>query len=131
MQLSPGEHSILAYFSSSTSAQEAVAALKESGFSEVQLDRISRYGVSNNTEYNNPIAGRAESLTGLTLFSANTGNVSDNDTRILLGADPSVEGYTPPGYDDAGGRAFLVTLVTNEDDIDKASSILKDNGAYF
>ncbi len=131
MQLSPGEHSILAYFPSSTSAQEAVKALKESGFSQVQLDRISRYGVSNDASYNNPIAGRAETLTGLTLFSANTGNLSENDTRILLGADPSVEGYVPPGYDDAGGKAFLVTLVTNEEEIDRASSILKEKGAYF
>ncbi len=46
MQLSPGEHSILAYFPSHARAQEAVRALKEAGISEVQLDRISRYGTT-------------------------------------------------------------------------------------
>ena len=44
MQLSPGERSILSYFPTSSKAQEAVTALKEAGISEVQLDRVSRYG---------------------------------------------------------------------------------------
>ncbi len=131
MKLSPDEHSILAYFPSSTSAEEAVRALKEAGVSEVQLDRVSRYGVSYNDRYNNPIAGQAETETGLTLFSADTDHFNDNDTRILLGADPSVEGYTPPGYGAAGGKAFLVTVVTDDEKLDEATNILKDKGAYF
>lgn len=131
MQLSPGEHSILAYFPTSTRAGEAVKALKDAGFSEVQLDRVSRYGVSYDDKYNNPVAGQAETLTGLTLFSADTDRFIDNDARILLGADPSVEGYAAPDYGEAGGKAFLVTLVTNEDSLEKASAILKDKGAFF
>ncbi len=131
MQLSPGERSILAYFPSSTAAQEAVRSLKEAGYSEVQVDRVSRYGVSFDTHYNNPVAGRALTQTGLTLYSAGTEPIEDNDTRVLLGADPSVEGYTPPGYGDAGGKAFLVTVVTDDEKIDAATAILKDKGAYF
>jgi len=131
MQLSPGEHSILAYFPTSSSAQEAVRALNESGISEVQLDRVSRYGVNNNTEFNNPVAGRAETLTGLTLYSADTGNLSDNDTRVLLGADPSVEGYAPPDYERPGKKAFLITVVTSENKLNQATAILKDKGAFF
>ncbi len=131
MQLSPGERSILAYFPSSTAAQEAVRTLKEAGYSEVQVDRVSRYGVTFDNHYNNPIAGQAETLTGLTLYSTDRDRFVDNDSRVLLGADPSVEGYTPIGYVDAGGKAFLVTVVAEEDKIDTAESILKDKGAYF
>jgi len=131
MQLSPGERSILAYFPSSTAAQEAVKALKGAGISDVQLDRISRYGVNHDDQYNNPVSGQAETLTGLTLFSADTDHFNDNDARILMGADPSVEGYAPPGYGMAGGKAFLVTVVTKDENIDAASAILKDKGAYF
>lgn len=131
MQLSSGEHSILAYFPSSNAATEAVKTLEKAGFSEIQLDRVSRYGVNNDTEYNNPIAGQAETLTGLTLFSGDTDRFDNNDARTLLGADPSVEGYAPPGYGTAGGKAFLVTVVTNEEELDNATSILKDKGAYF
>jgi len=42
-----------------------------------------------------------------------------------------VEGYAPQGYGAAGGKAFLVTIVTDENKIEKATSILKDKGAYF
>lgn len=45
MRLSPGERSILAYFPSSSDAQSAAEALKAAGISEVQVDRVSRYGV--------------------------------------------------------------------------------------
>lgn len=131
MQLSPGEHSILAYFPSSTAAQDAVEALKAAGVSEVQIDRVSRFGVNNDSQYNNPIAGQAETQTGLTLFSADTDRFNNNDARILLGADPSVEGYTPPGYGMPGGKAFLVTVVTDAAKLDEATAILKDKGAYF
>jgi hypothetical protein len=131
MQLSSGEHSILAYFPNSTAAQDAVQALKAAGVSEVQIDRVSRFGVNNDSQYNNPIAGQAETQTGLILFSADTDRFNDNDARILLGADPSVEGYAPPGYGIAGGKSFLVTVVTDDAKLNEATSILKDRGAYF
>lgn len=131
MQLAPGEHSILAYFPSSEKAQEAADALKQAGINEVQIDRVTRYGKNYDSQYNNPIAGQAETLTGLTLYSADTDHFNSNDERILLGADPSVEGYAPPEYGVAGGKAFLVTVVTKENEVDKASAILNDMGAYF
>ncbi len=131
MQLSPGERSILAYFPSTPAAQEAAQALKGAGITEVQIDRVSRFGVSYNSEYNNPIAGQAETQTGLVLFSADTDHFNDNDARVLLGADPSVEGYAPPGYGVPGGKSFLVTVVTSAEKVDEASAILKDKGAYF
>lgn len=130
MQLSPGEQSILAYFPTSTAAQEAIATLNQAGIKKAQLDRVSRFGVSNDDNYNNPV-NQANTLTGLTLYSANKNNFSDNDERILMAADPSVSGLASEGYGQAGGKAFLVTVITDQQHLDQATSILKDKGAYF
>ncbi len=126
MQLSPGERSILSYFPSSGKAQEAVEALKGAGIVNVRLDRVSRYGVENDNDYNNPI-NRAETLTGPTLFSKNTRDIDDS-TRVLLAADPSASGYGCEDYGVAGGRAFLVTVVTDEGQLDRATDIIKQHG---
>lgn len=127
MKLEKGERSILAYFPSSNRAQDAASELKEQGYSGIQIDRVSRYGVSHDTEINNPIAGRAETGTGLTFYGANVGSFEDNDTRILQGADPSNSGYGDTNYGIAGGKAFLLTLVTSDDNVDKAVSIIKNH----
>ncbi|MDF9407927.1 hypothetical protein L7E55_06060 [Pelotomaculum isophthalicicum JI] len=127
MQLSPGERSILSYFSSDNQAQKAVNALRNAGMKEVRLDRVSRYGEELNREFNNPV-NNALSLTGLTLFSSgDSENLNDNG-RILLGADPSSSGYGCADYGVAGGRAFLVTVVTSDKHVNKAVEIIKQKG---
>ncbi len=128
MQLSPGERALLAYFPNSNAAESAAQELKNSGYENVQVDRVSKYGVSNNAEMNNPLMGRAETITGLTLFSAGTDRLVDNDTRVLLGADPSVSGYGNPNSGVAGGSSFMVTVVTGDEDAGQAEEILKNNG---
>jgi len=125
--LLPGERSILSYFSASNQAQKAVDALKNAGINVVQLDRISRFGAVPDKEYNNPI-NNAQSLTGLTMFSSGTNESAGNGTGVLLGADPSSSGYGCADYGVAGGRAFLVTVVTNEKQVDKALEIIKQHG---
>lgn len=131
MQLSQDEQSILAYFPSSDKAKEAAEALKSMGIEEVQIDRISRYGVSNDREINNPISGQADTLTGLTLFSADTDQFADNDARILMGADPSVSGMAANNYGIGGGKSFLLTVVTSTDRVDEAVQLLTEKNAYF
>lgn len=132
MQLSPGEQSILAYFPSSAKAQEAAEALRSIGIGEVQVDRVSRYGVTRDRELNNPIAGQADTVTGLTLFSSDTDQFADNDARILMVSDPSVSGMAD-GTDEAGRRprSFLLTVVTSANRVDEAARILKEKNAYF
>lgn len=127
MQLSPGERSVLAYFPSSGRASAAVKELKEKGYENVQLDRVSRYGVKNDAEYDSPLSGRP-TVTGLTLFSSDTDGISGDDTRVLMLADPSATGYGSPDYGVAGGNAFLVTVVTGEDRLERALEILKRHG---
>ncbi|AGL01621.1 hypothetical protein [Desulfoscipio gibsoniae] len=128
MQLSPGERALLAYFPSSSAAESAAKELRNNDYDTVQVDRVSRYGATNDAEINNALMGRAETITGLTLYSAGTDSFVDNDTRVLLGADPSVSGYGNHDYGVAGGSAFLVTVVTTDDYTGRAEEILKNNG---
>jgi hypothetical protein len=128
MQLSPGERSLLAYFPSDSAAEAAAKELKRTGYDNVQVDRVSRYGETHNAEMNNALMGRAKTITGLTLYSAGTDNLVDNDKRVLLGTDPSVSGYGDRNYGTAGGRSFLVTVVTTDDLAGRAEEIIKRNG---
>jgi len=126
--LSSGERSILAYFESSSDAEEAGKALINAGYETVQLDRISKYGVELDKERNYPVAGRAETITGPTVYSADTYRLADTDTRTLMSADPSVSGMAANNYGVAGEGPFLLTVVTEEKYADKAVEIIKRCG---
>ncbi len=128
MKLSSKEQSILATFPSSTRAQAAVDELKAKGFNEVRIDRIDRFGVTNDTQYNNPINGQAETITGLTIYSSDTDHFNNNDARILIGADPSVSGMASRGYGMAGGEGFLVSMVVDKKKTEEALKILREKG---
>lgn len=127
MTLPKGMRSLLAYFPSSTRAESAVQELKSMGITEVSLDRISRYGDNANAELNNPL-NDAETLTGLTLFSANTSRLMNADARILMSADPSNYAMAADNYGVAGGKAFLVTAVTTDEMGDKAARVMEKHG---
>ena len=65
-------------------------------------------------------------MTGFTLFSA--GNSPDDASeRVLQGSDP-FSGFGNPDYGSAGGRAFLVTVVTNDEKVEQALSIARKHG---
>ena len=125
MKLNPGERSILSYFPSRTRAEAALEELKEMGIEDLQIDRVSRFGVDHNDEINNPIAGRAETGTGLTFFSAGTNAFANNDTRVLMAADPTNNGYVSEGYGKVGGKAFMLGVVTSEEKVEQAVEIIK------
>ena len=127
MQLEPGEKSILAYFPTSAAAEQAAGELKKAEFGTVQVDRISRYGVNTDTHYNNPI-NRAVTISGPTIYSDSDAENRNNSERVLLAADPSASGIGDKDYGVAGGRAFLLTLVTSEDKADQAESIISARG---
>ncbi|MCL6611122.1 MAG: hypothetical protein K6T66_06245 [Peptococcaceae bacterium] len=127
MRLDPGERSVLAYFPSAESAGKAAEELKSMGYNTVQVDRISRYGENIDAEVNNPVAGGALSNAGLTLYSAEAGDLDANE-RILRASDPSVSGYGDAGYGMAGGRAFLVTVVTDGGSAEQVEGILEKYG---
>ncbi|WP_227766787.1 hypothetical protein [Zhaonella formicivorans] len=128
MKLERGEHSILATFPNSAKAEAAKEALLTAGIAEVQLDRISRYGVNADTQYNNPIAGQADTQTGLTLHSADVDQIINSSSRILLSSDPSVSGYGLRDYGVPGNHAFMLTVVVNTSQLNQALKIIKEQG---
>ncbi|MDN5348032.1 MAG: hypothetical protein PWP65_1596 [Clostridia bacterium] len=128
MQLEAGERSLIASFSSSTKALEAMSSLKAAGFREVQFDRVGRFGVRADDRYNNPLANQANTITGLTLYSADISPLTRTDTRALLSADPSVSGLGLENYGVAGNKGFLVTVVTTKDKLNLAKEIIQRYG---
>lgn len=123
-----GERAIFAYFSSSTKAEKAIEALDKAGFPQASLKRVSRFGVVRDASYDNALNGQAETLTGLSLFSANTDKDMNQSERILMAADPSVSGMSALGYGLAGDKAFAVIAFAPEEEVDKAVQIIKDQG---
>jgi len=127
MQLEPGEKSFLAYFPTSKAAEQAAGELKKAKLGTVQVDRISRYGVNLDAHYNNPI-NRAATISGPTIYSDSNAENRNDSERVLLAADPSASGIGDKDYGVAGGRAFLLTLVTSEEKSGQAQSIINAHG---
>jgi len=54
-----------------------------------------------------------------------TGGVNEG---ILRASDPSASGYGDVDYGVAGGKAFLVTVVTSDGNADEATGIMEKHG---
>ena len=121
------EKTIIAYFPSSTKAESAIQALAAINVQDAHIKRASRFGDTYNYTMDSPIS-RAETLTGLTLFSQNTSNEENNSERVLMGADPSVSGFSLSGNDLAGGHAFMIVAFAPEDKVEQSVAILRENG---
>ncbi|MDN5294067.1 MAG: hypothetical protein PWQ91_160 [Eubacteriales bacterium] len=128
MQLAPGTRAIMAYFASEGRAEKAAAALRTAGFEEVQVEHISRYGESRDREMNNPVAGRAEALTGLTVYGEGMDRFEDNDVRALMAADPGNSGMAAHNYGLAGNKPYLLALLVREEEAEKAVRIIREHG---
>lgn len=128
MQLPAGERSILSFFPSSTRASQASKEIIQAGLvrdsESISVDRISRYGVSYNAELNNPI-NNARTVSGPTLYGVSAG---DDGPDPLLAATDSASGTASDGAGMAGGEAFMLTVVTANNDVDQAVAIIKKCG---
>lgn len=127
MKLKRGEISLLANFSNSNDAQRALEEIKGKDLGEVQLDRTSLYGVTFDKELNNPIAGQADTGTGLTLYSADFDQWQDRDARILMNADTSAGGMSADDHF-LGDRSFLLTVVTRKAHLTQIKDIIAKYG---
>lgn len=115
--------SILAYFSDQDEAEKGAALLRDSGFAEVQVDRVSPYPELENDRLFNPLSSHFASLSNLTL-----GAVASGDEGILLAADPSASGMA--GGEPPPDRAWLVAAVTDDPgQIEEARRMLRAMGA--
>ncbi|MEQ8201180.1 MAG: hypothetical protein ABRQ24_07150 [Syntrophomonadaceae bacterium] len=129
MELDKNERSIFGFFGSSTKAADAVEALKNAGLVEdegsIQLDQVSRFGTTNDQEYNSPI-NNATTLHGPTIYSNSAG--VDDGANPLLAAEASESGVGANYENQAGGKSFMVVLVTANQNVDQAVSIMKQYG---
>ena len=124
----PKEQTLIARFPSSTKAEKARQDLASIGVTDTDIKRNSKFGTTTNQEINNVLSQQAETLTGLTLFSANTPNSVNNDARVLMGADPSVSGMSAKGYGMAGGHGFTLIAFAPEDKVDQVKEIITQCG---
>lgn len=121
MKLNPGERSILAGFFQRTDAEAALNELKQAGFTECQLDRVSELGFEGGADTRRPAQG-ASSLSAQILHG-HEGAWRD-DVAQLLAAHPAVSGMAGEVRQEA---PFLVTVLTREEGVAEARSIIHRN----
>lgn len=130
MKMQPGERSILAYFSSDNEARQAAEQIQQMGIEEIQIDRIARYPADSNAGIDNALTGEPN-LSDLTAFGGDTDSFHSNDSRVMVAADPSVSGIGNTNYGVAGGRSFLLTVVTDEQKAQRVEEIIKQRGGMI
>ena len=127
MKLDHNERSILAGFPSTTRAQEAADKLKALGYETVQVDRIGKYGGPvGNRDYNDPVAGQAVTLSGLTQQAGS--DFLLRNAGPLVAADPAASGMSGELVPQDN---VLLTVVTTEDKMEEATGIIKDHGGIL
>jgi|GEM_PF-561688 len=129
MELDKNEHSILGFFPSIAEARKAEEALKKAKLvpseDSIQVDQVSRFGIVNDSKYNNPL-NSALTLHGPTMYS-NSAGIGDGPNPLLAANDTEM-GRGINNDNLAGEESFMLTLVTSEDDVEKAVEIMKANG---
>ena len=116
MQLQPGERSILAYFTSLEAASSAAAQLKALGYNDTQLNKISNYSRMST-------GATPRSISALT--SAGDNPEHYRSYGPLLASSPVVSGLAS---NDAAYYTHMVTVVSNDNQINQALDLLRDYG---
>lgn len=124
LKLNPGERSILATFRHGNHAQAAIEELKQAGYEEVQMDRLT--GLAGTTDYNDNVRPGIGEYSQTSAVLTEIGRAQGNDVRVLLAATPEVSGMSgepvnvlPP---------FLVAVVTSDGKADRAVEIIQKHG---
>jgi hypothetical protein len=129
MELDKNEHSILGFFPSIAMANQAVESLKQAQLvpsdDSVQVDQVSRFGIVNDSEYNNPI-NNALTLHGITMYS-NSRGIGDG-SNALLAVNDTEAGRGINNNNLAGEESFMVTLVTSQENVEQAVALMKASG---
>lgn len=129
IKLDKNERSILAFFPADTMAFSAVQALKDANLvptnESIQLEQVSQFGVMHDTDHDNPI-NNALTQHGPTIYSSSVG--ISGGLNPLLAAYDSESGPGINTHDPGKDHAFMVTLVTTEENVQTAVAIMKANG---
>ncbi len=123
---SRGLRSVLGYFHDVDRATAAARDLRESGFLEVSVDRISPYSGDGIEGRINPSQGRMSGLGDLVL-NADLGPA--DDSGILLAATTAASGQAAD-KERVRGHDVLVTVVVGDDaEAEHAAALLEKKGA--
>ena len=117
MQLQPGEQAVFAYFSDDSDARLAADMLKQAGYHEIRVDRISPYSSVNRRIKTN--------LSSLTMNNSGA-NLAYGP---LLAVDPAASGMSSAYYDLPGSSSILLTLVCDQSLSSQAIELLSQYGA--
>lgn len=117
MQLQPGERAVFAYFADDDAARAAADALKQTGYSEIRIDRLSPYASSS-------VNRRSKtSLSSLTMNNSGE-NLSYGP---LIAAHPAASGMSADYT--STSSSIVITLVCDESTYPQAVDILRQYGA--
>ncbi len=114
MQLNPGERSLLAYFTDKFHAKQALSALKQVGFSDIEINSLR--SCSNKTVSNSNLSS---------LVYGNSGY--DKSYGPLLAADPIVSGMSSR-YESNPIHAYVLTMIIDNTNYQTAVNIIRQNG---
>jgi len=119
------ERNLLAGFVSFDDAQAAEKALKQAGFTEIQVDNVSPYPGEGVQEVMNPLTGNISSLGHLTLDA----DFSSKSASILAATDVSASGMSDgDGMMPEVNQGVLLTAVVPAQQADQAEKIIKQYG---
>lgn len=117
MQLNPGERSLLAYFIDYSVAKQAVSALEEAGFSDIEISPVRPQ--LNKTVPNNTLSA---------LVNDNSGY--DRSFGPLLAADPLVSGLSSQ-YGFSPSYNYILVMIIDSHNYQGAVDIIRQNGGHI
>lgn len=121
------ERNILAGFHTEDEARQAEKALRQAGFTTIQIDKVGQFPGDGIEQITNPVSGDFPGLGVLTLAGDFP---SGPDARVLAAANPDASGMSDRG-DDNLTRTVLLTAVVAEERGDEAVAIIRSHGGQI
>ncbi|MGZ0051459.1 hypothetical protein [Brevibacillus gelatini] len=121
------ERNILAGFHTEDEARQAEKALRQAGFTTIQIDKVGQFPGDGIEQITNPVSGDFPGLGVLTLAGDFP---SGPDARVLAAANPDASGMSDRG-DDNLTRTVLLTAVVAEERGDEATAIIRSHGGQI
>ncbi len=118
MQLQPDEQAVFAYFSDDSDARLAADMLKQAGYSELRVDRLSPYSSIINRRVKTNLSSLTMNNSGANLAYG-----------PLLSADPAASGMSSAYYDPPSSSSIVLTLVCDKSLSSQAIELLRQYGA--
>lgn len=114
MQLKPGERSLLAYFTDTFQANQALVELKKAGFTDIKIDQL--HSSSNKMVNSSNLSSMVYGNSGY-----------DKSYGPLLAANPIVSGMSSQ-YEASPIYSLMLTMIVDNSNYEQASNIIRQNG---